>query len=74
LARLVQSEDYALVIVNMTLLPDPYQAVKREMRRRDLPVLLAAPSHRTAVAGSAAEAEAYMRQMIRETMGYDIKL
>jgi V/A-type H+/Na+-transporting ATPase subunit F len=74
LVRLVETEDYALVIVNMTLLPDPYQAVKKEMRRRDLPVLLAAPSHRAALAGSDAAAEAYLKQMIRETMGYEIKL
>jgi V/A-type H+-transporting ATPase subunit F len=74
LARLIQTEDYALIIVSQTLLPDPYQAVKREMRKRALPVLLAAPSHRTAVASSGTEAETYMRQMIRETMGYEIKL
>jgi V/A-type H+-transporting ATPase subunit F len=74
LARLIQTEDYALVIVNMTLLPDPYQAVKREMRGRDLPILLAAPSHRVAVTIADNDAEAYMRQMIKETMGYEIKL
>ena len=43
LARLVQTEDYALVIVNMTLLPDPYQAVKKELRNRDLPVFAGGP-------------------------------
>jgi V/A-type H+-transporting ATPase subunit F len=74
LARLVQTDNYALIIVSQTLLPEPYQAVKREMRNRDLPVLLAAPSHRSAVASSGVEAEAYMRQMVRETMGYEIKL
>ncbi len=74
LDRMVESEDYALVIVDMTLLPEPYQAVRKEMRKRDLPVLLAAPSHRSAVAGSADKAEAYLRQMIRETLGYEIKL
>jgi V/A-type H+-transporting ATPase subunit F len=73
LARLVQSDDYALIIVNMALLPDPNQAVAREMRHRDLPVLLAAPSHRQAVAAGE-DAEAYMRQMIKDTMGYEIKL
>jgi V/A-type H+-transporting ATPase subunit F len=74
LAHLIQTEEYALVIVNMTLLPDPYQAVKREMRGRDLPVLLAAPAHRAAVTVAAEDAESYLRQMIRETMGYEIKL
>jgi V/A-type H+-transporting ATPase subunit F len=52
-------------------LPDPYQAVKREMRGRDFPVLLTVP----AVAPDAGEgAEAYLRELIRKTMGYDIKL
>jgi V/A-type H+-transporting ATPase subunit F len=73
LTRMVQTDDYALIIVNMTLLPDPYQAVSREMRHRDLPVLLAAPAHRTAVAAGE-DAEKYMRQMIKDTMGYEIKL
>lgn len=74
LVRLIQAEDYALVIVSMTLLPDPYEAVKREMRNRDLPVLLAAPSHRIAVTIGGEDAEAYMRQLIKNTMGYEIKL
>jgi V/A-type H+/Na+-transporting ATPase subunit F len=74
LLRLIQTEDYALVIVSMTLLPDPYQAVKREMRQRDLPVLLAAPSHRLAVTIAGEDAKAYMRELIRDTMGYEIKL
>jgi V/A-type H+-transporting ATPase subunit F len=74
LARLIQTEDYALVIVNLTLLPDPYQAVKKELRGRDLPVLLAAPVHRVAVTVAEEDAEAYLRKLIRETMGYEIKL
>ncbi len=74
LARLIEAEDYALIIVSMTLLPDPYQAVKREMRNRDLPVLLAAPSHRIAVTIASDDAKNYMRELIRDTMGYEIKL
>jgi V/A-type H+-transporting ATPase subunit F len=74
LTRLVESEDYALIIVNDRLVPDPYQVVKRQMRRRDLPVLLAAPPHRAAVASTGDAAETYMRQIIKETMGYEIKL
>jgi V/A-type H+-transporting ATPase subunit F len=73
LARMVQADDYALIIVNMTLLPDPYQAVAKEMRHRDLPVLLSAPAHRTAVAAGE-DAEKFMRQLIKDTMGYEIKL
>ncbi|MEJ2672793.1 MAG: V-type ATP synthase subunit F [Deltaproteobacteria bacterium] len=74
LARLVQTRDYALILVNLALLPDPYQAVKRELRGRDLPVLLPAPGHRDAVAVADEAAEEYMRELVRETMGYDIKL
>jgi V/A-type H+-transporting ATPase subunit F len=74
LARLVQEDAYGLIIVNMVLLPDPYQAVKREMRGRDLPVLIAALSHRVALAREFEDAEAYMRRLIKETMGYEIKL
>jgi len=74
LKRLVESEDYALIIVNERLVPDPYQVVKRQMRKRDLPVLLAAPPHRAAVTSSGEAAEAYMRKIIKETMGYEIKL
>jgi V/A-type H+/Na+-transporting ATPase subunit F len=74
LERLIKTEEYALIIVNMTLLADPYQAVKREMRSRDLPVLLSAPVYRAAVGMAGEDAEKDLRQMIRETMGYDIKL
>lgn len=73
LARLIQTGEYALIIVNMTLLPDPYQAVAKEMRHRDLPVLLAAPSCRGAMAAGE-DAEAYLRQLIKDTLGYEIKL
>jgi vacuolar-type H+-ATPase subunit F/Vma7 len=74
LARLIKAEDYALIIVSMDLLPDPYQAVMREMRGRDFPVLLPAPVSRGAVRMAGEDAEQHLRQMIRETMGYDIKL
>jgi len=55
-------------------LPDPYQAVKREMRGRDLPVLLSAPSPLAAGAGEGEDAEAYVRRLIIATMGYEIKI
>lgn len=72
LAHLVQSEDYALVAVDLALLPDPYQAVKREMRGRALPILLPVPSARGAFAGE--DAAGYMRRLIKETMGYEINI
>ena len=74
LARLVRDDHYALIAVNEELLPDPYKSVKREMRGRDLPVLLPAPSIASAVADEMEDAEAYMRRLIVETMGYEIKI
>jgi len=74
LAHMVQEGDYIVIAVSDALLPDPYQAVKREMRGRDLPVLLSAPSPFSAVKGRAEDAEAYMRQLILSTMGHEIKL
>jgi V/A-type H+-transporting ATPase subunit F len=74
LARLVEEDVYALIAIDAALLPDPYKAVKREMRGRDLPVLLPAPSPLSIVADQGEDAEAYMRRLIVETMGYEIKL
>jgi V/A-type H+-transporting ATPase subunit F len=74
LASLVEEEAYALIAVDVALLQDPYQAVKRQMRGRDLPVLLPAPSILSALKEGGEEAEAYMRRLIIETMGYEIKL
>jgi len=74
LARMIQEDDYILIGVSEALLPDPYQAVKREMRGRDLPVLLAIASPLSAATGRAEDAEAFMRQLILSTMGHEIKL
>jgi len=72
LVRLIQSEDYALVAVDQGLLPDPGQAVKKERRDRALPVLLGVPSSKAALAGE--DAAEYMRRLIKDTMGYEIKI
>ncbi len=74
LARMIREGDYALVAVSVALLPDPYQAVKREMRGRNLPVLLSAPSALAAGPGESEDAEAYVRRLIVATMGYEIKI
>ncbi len=71
LIQMIEEEAYALVVVSEALLPDPYQALKREMRGRDLPVLLPALSP-FAVEGE--DAEEHMRQLILSTMGHEIKL
>jgi V/A-type H+/Na+-transporting ATPase subunit F len=73
LGRLIQSDEYALIAVDSALVPDPYQAVKKEIRGRDLPVLLAVPPS-GAAAGAGEDAEGYIRRLLKETMGYEIKL
>jgi len=74
LVRLVQEDVYALIAVQATLIPDPYRIVKREMRGRDLPVLMPVPSIGSIVAGSGEDAKAYMRRLILETIGYEIRI
>ncbi len=71
LAHMILEGSYALITVSMALLPDPYQAVKREMRGRDLPVLLPIPSP---APGKSEDAEAYVRRLITATIGYEIRL
>lgn len=74
LARLVREDAYALIAVNAELIPDPYRVVRREMRGRDLPVLLSSPSIASAVADRGEDARAYMRRLILETIGYEIRI
>ncbi len=75
LTGLIEQDAYALVAVDEALLPDPHKAVARVMRGRDLPVLLPFPSLRFAFGEAEGdEVEAYMRRLVRETIGYEIKL
>src|SRR5512139_2321327 len=74
LARMIQEGDCILIGVSEALLPDPYQVVKREMRGRDLPVLLATASPFSAGMERGEDAEAFMRRLILSTMGHEIKL
>lgn len=74
LARLISEGQCAVIAVNVDLLADPYAAAKRKMRGRDLPVLLSAPSFRSATAEEGKNAEEYMRRLIVDTMGYEIKI
>ncbi len=74
LARMIQEDTYALIAVSVALLPDPYQAARREMRTRTLPILLSTPSPLAAGAEEGEDAEAYVRRLIVATMGYEIKI
>ena len=74
LIGLMQEKDYALIAINEALLPDPYRIVKREMRGRDMPVLLPIPSVASALADKGEDTEAYIRRLIVDTIGYEIRI
>ena len=61
-----------LVAVDEALLSDPERAVERLMRGRDLPVLLPIAGLKEAFQGH--DVEGYMRELVRKTIGFDIKL
>jgi V/A-type H+-transporting ATPase subunit F len=74
LAGLIEAEAYGLIAVDEGLLADPGQAVRRQMRGRDFPVLLPAPSLRSAMLEQGGDGKDYLRQLIIATIGYEIKL
>ncbi len=74
LAQMIQEDSFILIAVNESLLEDPYQTLKREMRGRDLPVLLATPSPFSAVTKKGEDAEAYVRRLVLSAIGHEIKL
>ena len=69
----IQSEAYGLVVVDESLIDDPVEAMERVMRGRDLPVLLPRPGL-SAAFDHDADAKAYMQQLVRSAIGFDIKL
>lgn len=73
LEALIEEEAYGLVIVDEGLVPDPIAATERVMRGRDLPVLLPVPSLGAAF-GEGDDATAYMKDLVRSAIGFDIKL
>jgi V/A-type H+-transporting ATPase subunit F len=73
LEAIIESEDYGLVAVDESLIPDPVRASERAMRGRELPVILAMPSLGAAF-GEGDDATAYMKELVRSAIGFDIKL
>lgn len=73
LVEMIQSDQYALIAVDESLLADPNRATERVMRGRSAPVLLTLPNLLAAFSGGG-DAKVYMRQLVRETIGFDIKL
>ena len=74
LERVIQEGRYGLVAVDTGLIPDPAAATARVMRGRDLPILLPIPSLRDAFSPDTVDAKAYMGKLVRDTIGFDIKL
>lgn len=73
LEALIASDAYGLVVVDEGLLPDPIAASERAMRGRELPVVLPLPSLTDAF-GESDDAVAYMKALVRNAIGFDIKL
>ena len=71
LERAILSDGYGLVVVDEGLVLDPVRAMERVMRGRDLPVLLPGLS---AAFDHEADATAYMKELVRSAIGFDIKL
>lgn len=74
LERAILEGGYGLIAVDTGLIPDPATATARVMRGRDLPILLPIPGLRDAYAADTLDAKAYMGKLVRETIGFDIKL
>jgi V/A-type H+/Na+-transporting ATPase subunit F len=67
------SSQYGLIAVDESVMADPAKSLERQMRGRELPVLLPIPSL-TAAFSDSVDAKAYMRELVRSTIGFDIKL
>ncbi|WP_161880440.1 V-type ATP synthase subunit F [Deinococcus alpinitundrae] len=74
LEDLIVSGRYGLVAVDTGLIADPATSTARIMRGRDLPIILPIPSLSDAFSTEQVDAKAYMGKLVRETIGFDIKL
>ncbi|MEJ2665988.1 MAG: V-type ATP synthase subunit F [Deinococcales bacterium] len=73
LDELIAGDAYGLVVVDEGLIADPIAASERAMRGRELPVILPLPSLGQAF-GEEDDAVAYMKSLVRNAIGFDIKL
>lgn len=74
LEQAILGNRFGLIAVDTGLIPDPVTATARIMRGRDLPILLPIPSLKDAFSADTVDAKAYMGKLVRETIGFDIKL
>lgn len=73
LEELIESDAYGLVVVDEGLVPDPVSVTERTMRGRDLPVLLPVPSLGASFEEDG-DVESYMKDLVRNAIGFDVKL
>lgn len=73
LEELIENGDYGLVVVDEGLVADPLAATARSMRGRQLPVILPVPGL-SAAFGESDDATEYMKDLVRNAIGFDIKL
>ncbi len=73
LDELIAADQYGLVVVDEGLIADPIAASERAMRGRELPVVLPLPSLGQAF-GDVDDAAQYMKSLVRNAIGFDIKL
>lgn len=73
LEELIAADEYGLVVVDEGLIDDPVGASERAMRGRELPVLLPVPSLGASF-GADDDVHAYMKELVRSAIGFDIKL
>ena len=74
LEEIITGGRHGLVAVDGGLIADPISSTARLMRGRDLPILLPLPSLSDAFGEDTVDAKAYMGKLVRETVGFDIKL
>lgn len=74
LEEMIVSNRYGLIAIDSSLLSNPAASVARVMRGRDLPILLPIPSLSDAFNANEVDAKAYMGKLVRDTIGFDIKL
>jgi len=73
LEEVIASDQYGLVVVDESLIPEPNAAGERAMRGRELPVLLSMPSLGAAFA-EGDDAVEYMKQLVRSAIGFDVRI
>ena len=74
LEDLIVNGNVGLIAVDTGLIADPATSTARIMRGRDLPIILPIPSLRDAFSTDQVDAKAYMGKLVRDTIGFDIKL